>query len=142
MDKEKNPSGMRIKEFNQRLEHAVDQLLDNFTSLIGGLKIEKGILLSDYAQMLKERLDMQVRSENIERGCHRLLEITAELKEIMVFSDFEIVNQHMDERAVKLHKARQKTKRVMAELQNEIAGQLYDLEILYYNTMHDPATEE
>lgn len=70
-----------------------------------------------------------------------LLKLVSELKQTAVFSDFIVLNEHIEKRSAKFVQLSDDTEQLLVGVGDQIAASLQELESHYYNSPHRNLTE-
>jgi len=122
-----------LKSYNTRLKDDVKSMLENFEEVIKMAKGEnEGSQLSKLTQCEQDAYEMQVRAANIVRAGESLLKLVSDIKQFLVLNDFHSVNDAISSSSNLYRATQQDRDHKLMNLRDEMAVDLYDLELEYY----------
>lgn len=149
-----------LKSYNTRLKDDVKSMLENFEgnlkinfnplflvtciypatyfrfNVLEIIKMAKGenegSQLSKLTQCEQDGYEMQVRAANIVRAGESLLKLVSDIKQFLVLNDFHSVNDAISSSSNLYRATQQDRDHKLMNLRDEMAVDLYDLELEYY----------
>lgn len=92
----------------------------------------EGSQLSKLTQCEQDGYEMQVRAANIVRAGESLLKLVSDIKQFLVLNDFHSVNDAISNSSQIYRNTQQDRDAKIMNLRDELACDLYDLEMEYY----------
>lgn len=92
----------------------------------------EGSQLSKLTQCEQDAYEMQVRAANIVRAGESLLKLVHDMKHFLVLNDFHSVNDAISSSSGLYRATQQDRDHKLMNLRDEMAVDLYDLELEYY----------
>jgi mediator of RNA polymerase II transcription subunit 22 len=92
----------------------------------------EGSQLSKLTQCEQDAYEMQVRAANIVRAGESLLKLVSDIKQFLVLNDFHSVNDAISSSSNLYRATQQDRDHKLMNLRDEMAVDLYDLELEYY----------
>jgi mediator of RNA polymerase II transcription subunit 22 len=88
--------------------------------------------LAKLTQCEQDGYEMQVRAANIVRAGESLLKLVSDIKQFLVLNDFHSVNDAISNSSAIYRNTQQDRDAKIMNLRDELAADLYDLELEYY----------
>ncbi|KAL8153607.1 hypothetical protein V2J09_011367 [Rumex salicifolius] len=122
-------AAQKQKTLLQRVEGDVSSLVDNFTNLVNGARVNDPPVRNS-----QEAFMMEVRAARMVQAADSLLKLVSELKQTAIFSGFASLNDHVDRRIQELNQLADKTENALASMGEEAAASLKELESHLYSS--------
>ncbi|KAG6557428.1 hypothetical protein Mapa_000697 [Marchantia paleacea] len=123
-------AAQRQRTLLQRADADIGNLLDNFSHLM------KAARVNDPVRNSQESFQMEVHAARVVQAADSLLKLVSELKQTAVFSDFIVLNEHIEKRSAKFVQLSDDTEQLLVGVGDQIAASLQELESHYYNSPH------
>ncbi|XP_070490997.1 mediator of RNA polymerase II transcription subunit 22-like [Chironomus tepperi] len=122
-----------LRSYNNRLKDDVKSMLENFEEIIRMAKGEnENGQLAKLTQSEQDGYEMQVRAANIVRAGESLLKLLSDIKQFLVLNDFHSVNDAISNSSAIYRNTQLDRDSKLMNLRDELAADLYDLELEYY----------
>eukprot|EP01134_Creolimax_fragrantissima_P005285 CFRG5285T1 len=120
--------------YRQKIQNCTTALLDNFLFVVNAAQIstKEEDDVSENTQIAKEKYEVEIKTHNIVRAAETLISIISELKEKLLFSDFELLNRNVDDANKAYDECRVESEDSLAILQRDIAAHLDAMETSFY----------
>ncbi|CAG8466818.1 2621_t:CDS:2 [Paraglomus occultum] len=126
------------EEWNKRLDTEIDQLAASFHTIIKASGFTEFVRApgADYDRQIEKdkyrnSLDgyvAELKAANIAKNCEALLSLTHELKTAFLLNDTETLMQYSQRRKKELTARKEKIKRKVLELNDELAEAIWEME--------------
>ncbi|KAK9097896.1 hypothetical protein Syun_024941 [Stephania yunnanensis] len=108
-------AAQKQKNLLQRADTEISNLLENFGLMVNVARVQ---------------------------AADSLLKLVSELKQTAIFSNFASLNEHVEQRTMEFNLLAEKTNRMLAEIGEEAAASLKELESHYYSSMQRTTQSE
>ncbi|XP_073054564.1 mediator of RNA polymerase II transcription subunit 22a-like [Primulina eburnea] len=123
-------AAQKQKALLQRVDADVGNLVENFAYLVNVARVNDAPV-----QNSQESFMMEMRAARIVQAADSLLKLVSELKQTAIFSGFASLNDHVDQRTDEFNKLAENTNGMLAEIGEEAAASLKELESHYYSSI-------
>lgn len=123
-------AAQRQRSLLQRADADITSLLDNFFHLL------KAARINDLVRNAQEEFQMEVHAARVVQAADSLLKLVSELKQTAVFSDFNSLTEHIEQRVGKFEKQCEGTESLLSTVGEQAAVALKELESHYYLSLH------
>lgn len=123
-------AAQRQRNLLQRADADIASLLDNFSHLL------KAARINDPVRNAQEVFQMEVHAARVVQAADSLLKLVSELKQTAVFSDFNSLNDHIEQRVAKFESQCEETQNLLTTVEEQAAVALKELESHYYLSLH------
>ncbi|KAK9130169.1 hypothetical protein Sjap_010656 [Stephania japonica] len=130
-------AAQKQKNLLQRADTEISNLLENF-----GLMVNVARVNDPPVRNSQESFMMEMRATKMVQAADSLLKLVSELKQTAIFSNFASLNEHVEKRTVEFNLQAEKTNRMLAEIGEEAAASLKELESHYYSSMQRTTQSE
>ncbi|KAK9099914.1 hypothetical protein Scep_023351 [Stephania cephalantha] len=123
-------AAQKQKNLLQRADTEISNLLENF-----GLMVNVARVNDPPVRNSQESFMMEMRAAKMVQAADSLLKLVSELKQTAIFSNFASLNEHVEQCTIEFNLLAEKTNRMLAEIGEEAAASLKELESHYYSSM-------
>lgn len=123
-------TAQRQRTLLQRADADIASLLDNFSHLL------KAARINDPVRNAQEVFQMEVHAARVVQAADSLLKLVSELKQTAVFSEFNTLNEHIEQRVAKFGDQCEETQSLLSTVGEQAAIALKEIESHYYLSLH------
>ncbi|XP_010242435.1 PREDICTED: mediator of RNA polymerase II transcription subunit 22a-like isoform X1 [Nelumbo nucifera] len=123
-------AAQKQKTLLQRVDTDITNIVDNFSHLVNVARVNDPPVKNS-----QEAFMMEMRAARMVQAADSLLKLVSELKQTAIFSGFASLNEHVEQRITEFNQQAEKTDRLLAQIGEEAAASLKELESHYYTSI-------